>query len=368
MKPSSTVPRRKISKIGWSRHKADTQYNIFLGYRQSTDYAQVNLLYWCILNQSYQSPPGPDRLPRVFLDQYCLEAGHPWDKAFVAALAHSRVFCPLISRRNIETVQKSAAAGKLDHVLWEWMLALELHDLKKIAGILPLFGEEAFFSSEKAAILQSFNKVNTPTNEKCITFLTDLGVSPDATRRKTILKWTVGDVFAGLCRFQSFALNSSSHRISGRQTDWQLYMLYGNKIRHEVSPRFLDLSTPPPSAPSTSTETPSSSSPPVLSNRNLEKLSVEDVCGLLRSWDYGEYSAEFKTKKVSGRILANMTMEKLCRLVPDEDHAENLVIEFNASGLGHSTEFNSPGLLGLPLARRHLNDRDIRSIDTTVTP
>ena len=79
------------------------------------------------------------------LDQERLQDGQRWELTIVKAMLHTFIFVPIVSAGSVGgmTERFEAAPGKVDYVLLEWMLALELHERGAIKRIYPLvLGEE----------------------------------------------------------------------------------------------------------------------------------------------------------------------------------------------------------------------------------
>jgi len=90
--------KRELFQDWMTSYSSDSKYDIFSSsYRVNPNSNRVNLLHWCLLNGKYQmNNDNASRLPVVFLDQYCLEVGKPWDISFAKAMKNSAVFCDYI--------------------------------------------------------------------------------------------------------------------------------------------------------------------------------------------------------------------------------------------------------------------------------
>ena len=71
---------------------------------------------------------------RVYLDQARLQDGGQWDVAIVRGMCRSFVFVPIVSAGSVGDMadRYAKAPGAVDYVLLEWMLALELHDSRRM--------------------------------------------------------------------------------------------------------------------------------------------------------------------------------------------------------------------------------------------
>jgi len=197
-----------------------------------------------------------------------------------------------------EKLNANGGGGERDNVLLEWMLALELYDLKIVQAIVPLFESKAMYSHpEKASILKSLNGISGETNKACVQFLEKMHVVTDSNngRKEKILKRNVSDVYESLCKFQALAIDDfQSADVKGSYTDWKLYMQCGAKIRSDSWPyvsakQVASSSSAPPTSPAASSSTSAvvSSPPPtsaaaatatIPSNLKLRDYSIDQVC------------------------------------------------------------------------------------------
>jgi serine/threonine protein kinase len=114
----------------------EAKYDVFLSYRVDSDLDHVLLIYNALRNLEL----------KVWLDKYCLLPGQPWEDGFCDGLINSSCFVCLISRGAINHPTKTwqnfsnmEAGSRVDNVLLEWRLALELRDRYLIEGIFPIF-------------------------------------------------------------------------------------------------------------------------------------------------------------------------------------------------------------------------------------
>jgi hypothetical protein len=76
---------------------------------------------------------------RVFLDQVDLQVGERWDSGFMGALGRSWIVVPLISTEalgNMKSLDSNNA--KVDNLLLEWIVALELYQRGVLNSIVPI--------------------------------------------------------------------------------------------------------------------------------------------------------------------------------------------------------------------------------------
>ena len=108
---------------------------------------------------------GSGRPIRVFLDQERLQGGQKWEDCVVQGLCYSFVFVPIVSEGSVSGMAKrfEQAPDRVDYVLLEWMLALELHERGRMLRIYPLFMGEwkqpsASTSSRREPRMLSFDR------------------------------------------------------------------------------------------------------------------------------------------------------------------------------------------------------------------
>ena len=113
-----------------------SEYDVFLSYRVSTDAAHANLLYTALTQRGV----------KVWLDSKCLEPGKNWEIGFCEGLFKCSYFVCLVSREGMNNTKVDSlnwatlrANSPCDNVVLEWSLALELHLREYLKGIFPVF-------------------------------------------------------------------------------------------------------------------------------------------------------------------------------------------------------------------------------------
>ncbi len=126
-------------------------YHIFLGYRVATEEALTTSLYDKLIVQSGSDPHlrmAPNAaIVRPYLDKKCLKDGEPWADGFSAGLAHSCIFCPVMSWHEDSSSggQAKGSVGGLNQlrpekgVDWIDNVLLEYEFALAIAEYQPLF-------------------------------------------------------------------------------------------------------------------------------------------------------------------------------------------------------------------------------------
>lgn len=123
----------------------------------------------------------------------------------------------------------------MDHYLMEWMLAMVLKEKGVIKAIIPVFESEVLYGSKKRGIMSKMDVISAATSEKCIAMLKHLQVWSDADERR-IRAMRVSEVYETLCRHQAINMESYRKNITGRYTDWKLYVNCARKIAKEAEP------------------------------------------------------------------------------------------------------------------------------------
>jgi hypothetical protein len=75
----------------------------------------------------------------VWWDKVCLKPGEPWDVGFCVGLMKSKVFMPIISQEAIGSFSDLKPDSPCDHLLLEFILALEFKERGCIDKIFPIF-------------------------------------------------------------------------------------------------------------------------------------------------------------------------------------------------------------------------------------
>ena len=116
-------------------------FDFFISYRVRADSEFANSLFRILngapLLPTATSKPHNDKLI-AYLDKVRLLDGERFDIGFMEGLASSAVFGPLLSTGCIAPLCDLAKEDRLDFVLCEWIMALELHKLGIIKYIFPI--------------------------------------------------------------------------------------------------------------------------------------------------------------------------------------------------------------------------------------
>jgi TIR domain/Protein kinase domain len=107
----------------------EAEFDVFLSYRVATDGEHARVLYHMLRNLGL----------RVWWDKECLKPGEPWDVGFCVGLMKSKVFLPIISQGAIGCFKDLNRESQCDHLLLEFVLALELRERGRLDKIFPLF-------------------------------------------------------------------------------------------------------------------------------------------------------------------------------------------------------------------------------------
>lgn len=113
----------------------EPEFDVFISYRVRSDAEHAKLVYDKLTDAGY----------KVWLDQVSLLKGDSWIEGFCDGLIKSRIFIPIISKSSInsESAKQSnfaelKADSKVDNVLLEYWLALELQHRGFVDKIYPL--------------------------------------------------------------------------------------------------------------------------------------------------------------------------------------------------------------------------------------
>lgn len=117
---------------------SQSSYDIFFSYRVSCRLPTVERLFESI--ESVCSGRAENRM-NVFWDKVRLEDGKEWEKGFVSALSSTVVFAPILCPQTLDSF--SDASGKhdalrVDNLLLEFLLALELFRAGRLKAVMPL--------------------------------------------------------------------------------------------------------------------------------------------------------------------------------------------------------------------------------------
>ena len=107
----------------------EAEFDVFLSYRVASDSKHAEMLYNMLRGAGL----------RVWWDKECLKPGEPWDVGFCVGLMKSKVFLPIISQGAIGCFTDLQCCSPCDHLLLEFVLALELRERGRLDKIFPLF-------------------------------------------------------------------------------------------------------------------------------------------------------------------------------------------------------------------------------------
>ena len=117
-------------------------YDAMISYRVQSEAKLALALFERLSREQIQVAGGGTRRMRVYLDKFRLENGERWDEGFVLdGVASSTVVIPLCSEGVMGLNRGFAALGvkvRLDCLLLEWELILDLHKAGRIAKVFPL--------------------------------------------------------------------------------------------------------------------------------------------------------------------------------------------------------------------------------------
>jgi hypothetical protein len=109
---------------------------VVISYRQATEKPFAQGLFDALAQ--YEASAG--QAIRTFLDEERLQNGQRWDLAIAKPMLHTILFVPIVSAGSVGgmTERFEAAPDRVDYVLLEWMMALELEERGVIKSICPL--------------------------------------------------------------------------------------------------------------------------------------------------------------------------------------------------------------------------------------
>lgn len=103
-------------------------YDVFVSYRVFSDSNHVEELYNRLTAQGI----------RVWWDKKCLLPGEDWEDGFCDGLVKSRIFVCLLSREAIKNFSSLESTSRVDNVLLEHVLALELKKIGLLENVYPV--------------------------------------------------------------------------------------------------------------------------------------------------------------------------------------------------------------------------------------
>ena len=192
--------------------------HVFISYRVASDRELARRLHDAL---SAVTLDETGQKLRVYLDQVRLEDGQRWDSGFMAGLAQSWVFVPIVSVGSVQPMtQLSKGEDWCDNVLLEFTAALELYQRGKIRAVLPLLvGEENFFSDAQNAfggVSALPTHASAATMEQVMTHLSDTTNDGSTTGLRELLQQASGQseptihaVINALLKFQGIKLSQA---------------------------------------------------------------------------------------------------------------------------------------------------------------
>eukprot|EP01047_Picozoa_sp_COSAG01_P038662 COSAG01_NODE_3151_length_6502_cov_6.673903_4_plen_468_part_00 len=163
----------------------------------------------------------PEQRVVAYLDKARLLDGEQFDRGFMDALAHSKVFGPLLSAGCVQSFQSLAQEDRVDFVLCEWIMALELHRRGSISAIFPtIVGEQdpqsgrytqTFFQELLSSVAGGPGRCFLPdvasaqTNAAALQYLQGLHEMDSVTQLSEA--WTVRGVVKTMLQFQACLLH-----------------------------------------------------------------------------------------------------------------------------------------------------------------
>ena len=190
------------------------KYDAMISYRSESEAAFASSLYAQMSREQIALTNGRTRRMRVFLDRERLEAGERWDKGFIqTGVAASTLVLPLISAGALAGLAALATEDKIDWLLLEWEVALELEAVGRVGKIYPiLLGKPDdsgtrtdFFEDGSATELALPQDGPSPlTSAETAKFLQ--AIDPTITPEVRSVRGTVD----ALLRFQAFNLRTQS--------------------------------------------------------------------------------------------------------------------------------------------------------------
>lgn len=176
----------------------EAEYDVFLSYRVASDSVHAEMLYNMLRSAGL----------RVWWDKECLKPGEPWDVGFCVGLMKSKAFLPVISREAIGSFTSLDSSSQCDHLLLEFVLALELRERGLLDKIFPLFighkdhGTDIYskysFSGKNASHPRTLPDVSVCSVEaRLIARIDELGLG-----LPFVEAMTVSDIVASLLKYQ----------------------------------------------------------------------------------------------------------------------------------------------------------------------
>ena len=155
---------------------------------------------------------------QVYLDVLCLPPGHSWLAGFINGLAVSLVFAPLLSWTGDGGgslggfSQLTEHSERVDNVLLEWILALELREHGgSVKSIVPVFMGHPnvcdAFPWEKLKLMPRF--VHRKTAQRAAQILKKLGV--DAGQIESMKQKSVASIVGAIQSLQGVQLHQQVH-------------------------------------------------------------------------------------------------------------------------------------------------------------
>ena len=89
----------------------------------------------------------------MFLDKTCLKSGEKWERGFAQCICNCNLVLPVISSKNICKNEKLNENSDCDNVLFEYILALDLNELRN-TEFMPLMIGERGEKDEKNDLLK----------------------------------------------------------------------------------------------------------------------------------------------------------------------------------------------------------------------
>lgn len=134
------APMRRLSQDATAQ---EVGWDVFLSYRVDADVELVEKLYDKLTSLEVDHGEGDVRRLTVFWDKASLMPGEGWEQGFARALASSRLVVLVMSRKTFANPPKYDLStldedSKCDNVLLEYELVLELFEMGRVKGVLPL--------------------------------------------------------------------------------------------------------------------------------------------------------------------------------------------------------------------------------------
>eukprot|EP01047_Picozoa_sp_COSAG01_P016748 COSAG01_NODE_866_length_13045_cov_12.921288_6_plen_1707_part_00 len=112
------------------------KFDHFISYRVWCDSKFADALFKALSSCSLRE--GREHRIKVYLDKVRLVDGQRFDYGFIAGLANSTVFGPLLTSDCMKSFLDLAHTDKEDFVLMEWMIAIELNKRGIVKAIFPI--------------------------------------------------------------------------------------------------------------------------------------------------------------------------------------------------------------------------------------